>query len=114
MLFSEGVGKNRISLHRFVEVTSTNAARLFGLFPRKGTIAVGSDADLTIWDPNETRPVDSRRMQTNADFSPYEGWTITGWPSMTISRGEVVFTDGEVVGTPGCGELLTRGPYQML
>src|SRR5215213_1306314 len=114
MLFSEGVGKNRISLHRFVEVTSTNAARLFGLFPRKGTIAVGSDADLTIWDPDETRPVDSRRMQTNADFSPYEGWPITGWPLVTISNGEVVFADGEVVGTPGRGKLLVREPYQML
>jgi dihydropyrimidinase len=114
MLFSEGVDKNRISLHRFVEVTSTNAARLFGLFPRKGTIAVGSDADLTIWDPDETRPVDCRRTQTNADSSPYESWPITGWPSVTISNGDVVFADGEVVSTPQRGELLVRGPYQML
>src|SRR5262249_359932 len=98
MLFSEGVRQGRISLHRFVEVTSPNAARLFGLFPRKGTIAVGSDADLTIWDPELTRPVEAARMQTNADYSPYEGWPVTGWPVGTLSRGEVVYQDGEIVG----------------
>ena len=114
MLFSEGVTKGRISLHRFVEVTSTNAARLFGLFPRKGTIAVGSDADLTIWDPGLTRTVDCREMETNADYSPYDGWEVTGWPVATISRGEVVYQDGRVIGQPGRGRLVWRGPSQML
>ncbi|HET7093532.1 MAG TPA: amidohydrolase family protein, partial [Thermomicrobiales bacterium] len=114
MLFSAGVSAGRISPHRFVEVTSTNAARLFGLFPRKGTIAVGSDADITIWDPNLTRPVDSARTQTNADYSPYEGWTVAGWPVTTISRGRVVFDHGEIVGQPGWGRLAGRGPSQML
>ena len=114
MLFSEGVGKNRISLHRFVEATSTNAARLFGLFPRKGTIAVGSDADITIWDPGMTHAVDNGSMQTNSDFSPYEGWSVTGWPSITIGRGEVLYREGEIVARPGRGELIPRGKTQML
>jgi dihydropyrimidinase len=114
MLFSEGVASGRISPHRFVEVTSTNAARLFGLFPRKGTIAVGSDADITIWNPSLTRQVDSGSTQTNADFSPYEGWTVTGWPIRTICRGRTVFVDGEVIGEPGWGRLARRGTTQML
>lgn len=114
MLFSEGVGKGRISIHRFVEVTSTNAARLFGLFPQKGTIAVDSDADITIWDPTITRPVEAESMETNADYSPYEGWEVTGWPVVTISRGEVVYRDGEIVAEAGRGRLVHRGPSQML
>ncbi|MEJ7872008.1 MAG: dihydropyrimidinase [Rubrobacteraceae bacterium] len=114
MLYSEGVRKGRISPQRFVEVTSTNPARLFGLFPRKGTIAVGSDADITVWDPDEVRLVDSGRTQTNSDFSPYEGWEITGWPAVTISRGEPVYKNGKIVGTAGRGRLATRGPHQML
>jgi dihydropyrimidinase len=114
MLFSEGVGKGRISLHRFVEITSTNAARLFGLFPRKGTIAVGSDADLTIWDPNLERRIDAGTMETRADYSPYDGWEVTGWPVTTISRGEVVVADGKVVGEAGRGQMVRRGPTQML
>jgi dihydropyrimidinase len=114
MLFSEGVTKNRISIHRFVEVTSTNAARLFGLFPQKGTIAVGSDADLTIWDPTVTKTVDGSAMETNADYSPYDGWEVTGWPVVTISRGDVVYEGGRVVGQPGRGRLVKRGRSQML
>lgn len=114
MLFSEGVNKGRISLHRFVEVTSTNAARLFGLFPRKGTIAVGSDADLAIWDPGLTKRVDGAAMETNADYSPYDGWDVIGWPLMTISRGEVVYRDGRITGEAGRGRLVARGPSQML
>lgn len=105
MLYSEGVAKGRISLHRFVEVTATNAARLFGLFPRKGTIAVGSDADIAIWDPHATRVVDSRTMETQADYSPYDGWQVTGWPVVTISRGEVVYDGGRIVAAPGRGRL---------
>lgn len=114
MLFSEGVREGRISLHRFVEVTSTNAARLFGLFPRKGTIAVGSDADITVWNAQETRAIDSGSTQTNSDSSPYEGRSVTGWPEVTISRGEIVFSSGEVVGRPGHGKLAPRGPYRSL
>ena len=114
MLYSEGVAKGRISLHRFVAATATNAAKLFGLYPRKGTIAVGADADLAIWDPALTKPVRATDFQTNADYSPYEGWEVTGWPVITISRGEVVYDNGRVTGSRGRGTVLRRGPAASL
>jgi dihydropyrimidinase len=110
MLFSAGVRTGRISLARFVELTSTNPARLFGLYPRKGTIAVGSDADLVVLDPELSRTIDGRSMQSNADYSVYDGREVHGWPRFTISRGDVVLADGEVVAEPGRGQLLRQGP----
>jgi len=109
MLFSEGVVKGRISIHRFVAVAATNAAGLLGVFPRKGTIAVGADADLVVWDPALTKPVRAAECQTNADYSPYEGWEVTGWPVATVSRGEVVFQEDKVTGARGRGHILRRG-----
>lgn len=114
MLYSEGVRTGRISLRRFVEVTATNAARLFGLFPRKGTIAVGSDADIVIFDPDLTRTVERPMLKSNAGHSVYEGWTVTGWPILTLRRGEIVFRDDEVVGQAGSGRLLQRAPTELL
>jgi dihydropyrimidinase len=114
MLYSEGVRTGRISLRRFVEVTSTNAARLFGLYPRKGVIAVGSDADLVIFDPTLTRTIERDMLKSNADYSVYEGWQVMGWPIVTLRRGEVVFRDDTVVGRPGSGLLLQRGPTRRL
>ncbi len=114
MLYSEGVRTGRISLRRFVEVTATNAARLFGLYPRKGVIAVGSDADIVIFDPEQTRTVTRDMLQSNADYSVYEGWSVTGWPVVTLRRGEVVFQDDTVIGVPGSGVLLRRGPTALL
>ena len=108
MLWSEGVETGRISLRRFVEATSTNAAKLFGLYPQKGTVAVGSDADLVIWDAEETRVIDGESMETRADHSVYDGWSVTGWPTVTISRGEVVMANGEVTASPGRGQLIAR------
>lgn len=110
MLFSAGVLGGRISLSRFVALTSANPARLFGLYPRKGTIAVGSDADLVALDPQLTRTVDGRSMRSRAGYSAYDGCEVTGWPRFTISRGEVVLEDGEVTARPGCGQWLRRGP----
>ena len=110
MLFSAGVRTGRISLTRFVELTSANPARLFGLYPRKGTIAVGSDADLVILDPELSRTIDGRSMQSNADYSVYDGREIHGWPRFTVSRGDVVLADGEIVAEPGRGQLLRRDP----
>ncbi|GAB3249703.1 amidohydrolase family protein [Kineosporia babensis] len=104
-LFSEGVLKGRISLQRFVEATSTNAARLFGLYPRKGTIAPGADADITIFDPHLTKPVRGAELYSRAKMSLLEGVELTGWPVRTISRGETVMLDGEVLGKPGRGRL---------
>jgi dihydropyrimidinase len=114
MLYSEGVRAGRISLSRFIEVTSTNAAKLFGLFPRKGTIAIGSDADLVILDPNLARTIDDSMLRSNVDYSVYSGWEVTGWPLVTIRRGEVAFRDGEILAAPGTGRLLHRGPTTLL
>ena len=114
MLYSEGVRTGRISLRRLVEVTATNAAKLFGLYPRKGTIAVGSDADIVVFDPELTRTVESSMLKSNADYTVYEGWDVTGWPVATLRRGEVVYRDGEVVGRPGSGELLQRHQAEAL
>ncbi len=114
MLYSEGVRTGRISLNRFVEVTSTNAARLFGLYPRKGTISIGSDADIVVFDPELTRSITASMLVSNSDFSVYEGREVTGWPIVTIRRGEIVYRDGEVVGRPGSGLLLERGATSRL
>jgi dihydropyrimidinase len=110
MLFSEGVRTGRISLSRFIALTSTNAAHLFGLYPRKGTIAVGADADLVVLDPQLHRTIDGRSMRSNADYSVYDGREVYGWPRFTVSRGEVVLEDGQVVAEPGRGQWLRRAP----
>jgi dihydropyrimidinase len=114
MLFSEGVRTGRISLNRFVSLTSTNAARLFGLYPRKGTVSVGSDADLVVLDPQLRRQIDGRSMQSKAGYSVHDGREVFGWPRFTVSRGEVVLADGEVTALPGRGQWLRRGPTAQL
>ena len=90
-------------------LTSTNAARLFGLYPRKGTIAVGSDADLVIWETRQRRTIRGAEMHSRAGHTVYEGRELTAWPQTTIRRGEVVFQDGRVLGKPGSGAVLSRG-----
>jgi dihydropyrimidinase len=110
MLFSEGVVTGRITLDRFVELTSTNAARRFGLYPRKGAIAVGSDADLALWDPDERRTIDGAQMQSRAGYSPYDGWTVRGWPRHVIRRGELVLSDGVSLAERGSGQWVRRNP----
>jgi dihydropyrimidinase len=114
MLYSEGVRTGRITLERFVELTSTNAARLFGLYPRKGAIAPGSDADLVIFDTERVRTITPDLLKSNADYSVFEGWEVIGWPETTISRGEIVFDADTVTGAPGRGLLLPRGATQPL
>ena len=109
MLFSEGVVSGRITLDRFVELTSANAARLFGLHPRKGTIAVGSDADLALWDPDKRITIDGSRMRSRAGYSVYDGWTVQGWPRFVTRRGQVVLADGDNLAEPGQGQWLSRG-----
>jgi dihydropyrimidinase len=110
MLYSEGVRQGRLSLRRLVDLTSTNAARLFGLYPRKGTVAVGSDADLVVFDPLLRRTVTAGMLHSRADYSVYEGWPVTGWPVLTLRRGEIVFRDDRVLGQPGGGQVLSCGP----
>jgi dihydropyrimidinase len=108
MLYSEGVRRRRMPLERFVATTSTNAARRFGLHPRKGVIAEGSDADVVIWDPERRGVVRGEDDLSNSDYSVYEGQQVTGWPIMTIRRGEVVATGTNVSGVPGSGQLVRR------
>jgi dihydropyrimidinase len=108
MLFSEGVVPGRISLDRFVELTSASAARLFGLAPRKGAIAVGCDADLALWDPQERRVVDGARMRSRAGYSVYDGWTVRGWPRFVMRRGQLVLADGRCLAEPGSGQWVRR------
>ncbi len=113
MLYSEGVRTGRLSLDRFIDVTSTNAAKLFGLYPQKGCVAVGSDADLVLFDPNLTRVV-GPPAHSNCDYSVYDGWEVTGWPVTTVRRGEVVYANGRILARPGSGRSVKRGATQRL
>jgi dihydropyrimidinase len=108
LLFSEGVGKGRIDLNRFVALCCTNPARIYGLHPRKGTIAIGSDADLAIWDPELVAEIDDATTHDATGYCPYAGMTLTGWPVTVIARGEVIVDKGELLGERGRGRLLTR------
>ena len=112
MLFSDGVRSGRISLDRFVEVTSTNPAKLFGLYPRKDVVAVGSDADLVLWDPDETRTIRDEDMFSGSGYSVHAGRVVTGWPTLTMRRGEIVYRDGEIRGEAGSGQLAPRSRWQ--
>ena len=112
MYFSEGVGKRRMSLERFVATTSTNAAKRFGLYPRKGALAEGSDADIVIWDPRKREVIRAADDHSNSDYSVYEGREVTGWPDVTIRRGEIVARGTNVTGAPGSGRLVNRKPVE--
>ena len=108
LLFSEGVMTGRIPLTRFVALTSTNNARLYGLAPRKGTVAVGADADLAVWDPERQVTVTNELLHHAVDYTPYEGMRITGWPETVLSRGEVVVAEGALQARPGRGRFLEQ------
>jgi dihydropyrimidinase len=106
LLFSEGVRKGRIDLNRFVALTAANHARLYGLYPRKGTIAVGADADIAIWDPDRHTVVTAAMLHDNTGYTPYEGRHITGWPVTVLSRGRVVIEEGQLKAERGSGAFL--------
>jgi dihydropyrimidinase len=108
LLLSEGVNAGRISLERAVEVTSTNTARAWKLYPKKGTVRVGSDADLVVVDLEETKTVTPELLQAGSDYSVFEGREVTGWPTHTVVRGEVAFREGDVVGEKGYGTHVDR------
>ena len=110
ILFSEGVSKGRIDLNRFVALSSSNHARTYGLYPRKGTIAVGSDADIAIWDPARQVVISQKILHHGSDYTPYEGLSVTGWPVTMLLRGETVVADGQLVGSKGAGRHLARDP----
>ena len=106
ILFSEGVGKGRISLNKFVELVATNPAKMYGLYPRKGTLAIGSDADVVVFDPHARRTIRSTQLHHNVDYTPYEGMEIEGWPLTVLSRGEVVIDNQQLVAQAGRGLFL--------
>jgi len=108
LLFSEGVLKGRIDIRRFVDLVATRAARLYGLFPAKGTIAPGSDADIAIWDPDRRVTITAGLLHDNVGYTPYEGREITGWPSTVIRRGQVIVHDGKLTAERGSGRFIHR------
>ncbi|MCW5635306.1 MAG: dihydropyrimidinase [Rubrivivax sp.] len=112
LLYSEGVLGGRMTLNRFVELTSTNPAKAYGLHPRKGTIAIGSDADLVVWDEREF-VLDNTMLHHAVDYTPYAGRTLRAWPGLTLARGEVVW-DGTFHANPGRGRFLARGAPSLL
>jgi dihydropyrimidinase len=106
LLFSEGVQKGRITMQQFVQLSSTNHARLYGLYPRKGTIAVGSDADFAIWDADKDVTIRWKDLHDNVGYTPYEGREIKGWPTVVVSRGRVVVENGKLNAERGSGQFL--------
>ena len=106
LTYDGGVNRGRISVVRLVQVLCENPARIFGLYPKKGTIAVGSDADLVVFDPNREFTIQAGNQHTNAGYTLYEGRTVLGWPEMSFQRGHRVLWQGQIVAEPGRGEFL--------
>jgi dihydropyrimidinase len=109
LLFSGGVMDGQLDLTTFVALTATNPARMYGLYPRKGTLAIGADADIAIWDPELTKTITNDQLHHAVDFTPYEGMVVTGWPVVVLSRGEVIVRDERMLGMPGRGTFLPCG-----
>jgi len=110
LLFTHGVKTGKLDLHTFVNVASTNAAKTFGLFPRKGAIQIGADADLVVYDPEYRGRISAKTQLMNVDYSAFEGWEIEGRPEVVTVRGEVAVRDGKFVGTIARGQMLRREP----
>src|SRR2546426_12244620 len=110
MLYSEGVRRGRLTLARLVEVVAAAPARIAGMYPRKGVLLAGSDADVVVFDPHARRTIRAAELHSACDYDPYEGWEVVGWPEVVLSRGEGVFSAGKVVAAPGRGRLVRRAP----
>ncbi|MCP4221783.1 MAG: dihydropyrimidinase [Actinomycetia bacterium] len=108
VLYTEGVGSGRLTVNQFVDITSTQHAKIYGLYPRKGTIAVGSDADLAVWDPDRELTITNEMVHDNVGYTPYAGRHLRGWPETVVSRGEVIIADGELRAERGRGQFLAR------
>jgi dihydropyrimidinase len=108
MLHQFGVREGRISMNRFVELTSTNVAKRFGLYPRKGTIAPGSDADIVVWDPDKRVTISASTHHSNVNYNLFEGTQVQGAPEVVLVRGQVIVEGDELVGKPGDGEFVKR------
>jgi dihydropyrimidinase len=110
LVYDGGVRTGKISMNRFVELTSTSPAKIFGLFPRKGTIAPGSDADIVIFNPNKTTKLAAKTLHMNVDYNPYEGREVTGVSETVLSRGRVIIDNERFIGRAGSGSFLKRNP----
>jgi len=110
VMWHHGVNSGRYSANRFVEITATNPAKIFGLYPRKGTIAIGSDADIVLWDPNKEHTISAETHHMNTDYNVYEGMTVKGWPVRTLLRGRSIVVGDEWRGEAGQGNFLPRRP----
>jgi dihydropyrimidinase len=108
LVYDGGVREGRISMNRFVELTATSPAKIFGLFPRKGTIAPGSDADIVVFDPNRTMTLSAKTLHMNVDYNPYEGRQVTGATDTVLTRGRVIIENGKFVGGKGGGSFVKR------
>lgn len=108
------VWKESLSLNKVVEVTATNVAKVFGMYPKKGTIAIGSDADLALYDPNKEVTLTKSILHENVDYTAFEGIKLNGYPVMTLSRGDVIAKDGEYIGTANRGQFIKRNKSQLL
>jgi dihydropyrimidinase len=108
MLHHFGVREGRLSLNRFVELTSTNVAKLFGLYPRKGTIAPGSDADIVVWDPDKRLTISASTHHSNVNYNLFEGTEVIGAPEVVLVRGQVIVENDELVAEPGAGQFVKR------
>src|SRR3954452_11015115 len=114
MVYQGAVVERGFSLNKWVELTSTASAKMFGMFPKKGTIAVGSDADIVIFDPNKERTLSAKTHHMNCDYSLFEGMKIKGYPETVLSRGKVIIENNEYKGKPGHGKFIQRGPCAQL
>jgi dihydropyrimidinase len=106
LLFSKGVLDKKISINKFVEVTSTNPAKIYGLYPKKGTISIGSDADIVIWKTGIEKKITNTDLHHDTDYTPYEGINVKCWPDIVISRGKVIIENGKLLGKKGFGKFL--------
>jgi dihydropyrimidinase len=113
LMWDGGVRAGRISMNRFVEITSTAPAKIFGLYPHKGTIAVGADADLLVWDPEKRHVLSQKTLHMRVDYSPYEGQEVVGGPTHVLSRGKVVIQDGSYLGKKGDGRFVRRSSFAL-
>ena len=111
MLHEFGVRTGRLSMNRFVELTSTNVARYFGLYPRKGTIAPGSDADIVVWDPEKKLTISAKTHHSNINYNLFEGTEVTGAPEVVLVRGQVIVENDELVAQPGAGQFVKRAKF---
>jgi dihydropyrimidinase len=111
LLFDAGVLGGRLSVERFVDLTAASPARLFGLYPRKGVIAEGSDADIVVFDPSGTTAISAATHHMRVDYNPYEGRTLSGAIDLVLARGELIVSGDRYVGTPGRGQFLKRAPF---